>query len=580
MTISLATLEDAARAGADAIEEAIEVLLDDLEARGELGVDEAIERTRAELLRIGGVQRAIWANCPEAVIADFHARTLAMAALDRARARWRDQLDARGPWLRALRPIETSPGLEAALRSEGALDLSRWPRPRFCGEDQVLFEARPHLQSEECWRWTWTEGRVAVEAREPSMKANEYPRFIRGESAPLLQRDASSEPVQLPWPEFGSAEACFGSKGREIYVFGWVEDYEGLVYVLDANTLELLRSKEFADPVTAVLERPGSDDLLIATYRELSIWGGSSWRLRVKSPALACSPSGRLVCVVEGSSAQIWDLGVTPADPPDPGLPPTFSPEGDRLVDGSALLDGRSGARLARLSIQLGNYLEGGPARPWYHVGTDWIVCIHGGLACWSTRSGAQQKLEDQTPGVSIVPHWYCIAYDRSGAYFARARRGANEVSIVGLPSAKVVATLDFDAPVQLLALAPAAELVGVLGGGRVEVRQLDGTRVFVGEYTGEAESEDSLRFSPDASALIFDRDAHPTQTWALEDGTIQNERDAWPHPRWSLTPGPISFLSYEDGVRLAILSTGPIVANPSEPRIFAYPGGLFELRG
>ena len=82
-----------------------------LEQAARSGSEDAMDRVLGELLddaHIATLARdrfPIWLQHPEVVVADFFARMLEFSALASARQRWSDELDARGPWLRALRPI-------------------------------------------------------------------------------------------------------------------------------------------------------------------------------------------------------------------------------------------------------------------------------------------------------------------------------------------------------------------------------------------------------------------------------------------------------------------------------------------
>ncbi|MCA9700935.1 MAG: hypothetical protein KC431_25645, partial [Myxococcales bacterium] len=336
-----------------------------LERRGELGAAD-----REHIQRVARVRAGVWRRLPEVVIADFLARTLELPQLATAHVRWTEELDGRGPWLRPLRPIATREEVVAELCESDELAPTTFCTPRFVGEDEVLLEARPYPAATSPrvrWRWRWRDGAVLREDAEPPVLPPAYPRFEPGDVAPLLRRRAADEALALPWPAFGRADAQLSADGRRIFVYGWYEDYDGLLQVLDAETLEIQRSLEFGSPVLAVLEHPGSEELAVATGSAVTLVDRQPrWTASEGARHAAWSASGRYLCLVQGGMARIWDSHCAqPAQRLDEsGFPPCFDPEGARLLDGRGLFDGHSGARLATLAARFGDYLEGGPPAP------------------------------------------------------------------------------------------------------------------------------------------------------------------------------------------------------------------------
>src|SRR5690606_7941518 len=122
-------------------------------------------------------------------------------------------------------------------------------------------------------------------------------------------------------------------------------------------------------------------------------------------------------------------------------MPPSFSPDGSRLVDGTLLLDARTGSQIAQLDLLEPDH-EIGHASPCHHVGTELIVCIQGGLALWATQTGESVPAGERL----IVPRWERIAYSRCGRWLAFGHD--QRVSIRALPSTAAVAEIAFDVPI------------------------------------------------------------------------------------------------------------------------------------
>jgi WD40 repeat protein len=571
MAFGLIALEQAARSGSDAIHRALdELLAEHSHPLGEL---------EAHIRAIARARLATWIRHPEVVVADFYACTLELSALDSARQRWHAELDASGPWLRALRPIGTLAGPEAVVHGDGELEFPRYWRGsvQFRSETCVVFEphdgARRHV-------WSWTDGRLDTETTTP-VASEGYPRIERGT---VLRRTATSQPEQLAWPEIGSAHARLSTDGRKIYVYGWYEDYIGLLHVLDAKSLKVQLEYEFSSPVSEVHDRADSKALLVSTYSDVVIILGDRRRtLELRATTLAWSPSGRHVCAIVDGVAQIWDLQKNAQARRPEGLPPAFSPDGARLVNGTELLDGRSGAHIATLEIRIGSYLEGGPAFPWYHVGTELLVCAHRGLDLWRTSTGERVPIARSDAYRHHLVHWDCVAYSPCGTIRAHVRERGREVVLHELPSLKHVASVAFETRAELLALSAGAKQIAVIGDGRVEVRRRDSSQVYVGEDVSSGHRLGRriqlLLYFPDEHGLALQSEDEGVRTWQFGSTATTQPFPTCP-PTWSIEAGPISTFVRADGRRVSVACNGPWAVNPIAPNIVACPGGLFELRG
>lgn len=587
MTASLTVLEQAARAGN--VLPAAEVLLDELESIGSLGSGQRIGEVRARIVDIVRMRAAIWQQHPETALIDFHARTLELAELDAVRQRWLTELDARGPWLRPVRPWTSDLSVVAELRSGPDLHLDWLLGLRFEDEHEVVFA---HHDDDQLISWTWT--RAQLERRtdlEPIPSPHEHdPRLELSESLPRYHGSPDDDDGEfLPWPDPGDAHATFGADGRTIIMFGWYDESLGLVQLVDADTLSVTRKHELEDPVKQVLTRPHSDDLLISTYGDLTILGpdGPIWTRSGAVETFAWSPSGRYVCTVSRGVARIVDTQAEAQPGRVDGMPPSFSPDGSRLVDGTLLLDGRTGSQIAQLDLLEPDH-EIGHASPWHHVGTELIVCIQGGLALWATQTGESVPAGERL----IVPRWERIAYSRCGRWLAFGHD--QRVSIRALPSTAAVAEIAFDVPIERLALSSNATWVAAYGAGQFEVRDRSGALVCAGQ-TGEPQRPNrlpdpagSLTFVDDDQRLrlhvpdvpglpgtsgVWHLDSNPATWVGLEPGSDPTS------PGWTIANGPVSVLTHASGARFVMPSEGPWVVNPIDHRLVACPGTLFELR-
>ncbi len=605
MSASFLALEQAA--GSGEVLEAVTTLLDELEGRGAFGSGEPAAKLRDRITTIARLRCALWVQRPEVVLADLYAHVLELPELEGVRREWQAVLDVRGPWLRPLRGWQTDVSMLAELRACESLPLERVIGLAFEGEHELVLTLRGSEEgaSPERHAWSWLTGRTeprATDESDPSGYRSD-PRFEPGDDAPLYRPSPDAEARPLPWPDMGRADARMSADGRTIFVYGWYEDYDGLLLLVDAQSLAVVHRREFVSPVSQVIERPGTDALLVQTSHGLYIVDadGFRWHRSEESQVLAWSPSGRYVSAADRETVRIIDTQTPPTSKERPmGLPTTFSPDGARLVDGSVLLDGRTGTTLARLGVELGSYLEGGPAWPWWHVGTELVVCIHGATLLWDSRSGEPVPIG----GHLCTAHWYSIAYSTSGRHFVWG--SGPRVTLGALPSVETLAKIDFGFKVEALALDASAQRVAAYGGGRVEVRERDGSLVGTSELpVARKASSRPLRghtFSLEEERLSLSIAETTSMSWDREGGRRVEVRPAvgrvWalgteglspigdePVPQgslpsgWEVQPGTFSTFVHDSGARVIVPCRGPWLTNPSQRSIVACPGGVFELR-
>ncbi len=601
--VGLLELQKAVREGE--VMPAVAAMLDRLEARGALGVGEQIVQLRSRITQVGKLRAAIWKQHPEVVPLDLYARTLDAPELDSIREQWDVELDAAGPWLRPLRAWRSSACVVAEVLASAQLPLDQPAGVRFEGEDAVVLGAH----GAKTMLWMWTRGLVEAGCVVPAPPRDfADARLESGKNSPRYRTSSEDEFRDLPWPEFGHPSAQLSDDGQTIYVFGWYGDYDGLLLLVDARSLEIRDRVEFARPVFQVLERPGSDELLVATYGELVILGagGRRWQRLGSASGVAWSSSGRYVCIVGEHRAEIVDTHtLDDAGNGEAGIPPSFSPDGARLVDGASVFDGRTGKRLARLGLTQSHYLAGGPPSPWWHVGTELIVSIYSvltGAQVWDARDGSPIATRARV----CFTNREAVAFTRSGRRFVAGH--GHRVQIGSLPDGETVATVEFSLRAEALALSDSGELVAAYGGGHVEVRSLSGALVGRAALPVSRAAEPwplgsgSFEISADIQHLTL---AIPEETrhgasrergsytefrprvacrWALDGDplTLLDPALAFPTPLppgWSVVDGALSRFEHVDGARITVPLAGPWVANPVAPTIVACPGGVFELR-
>ncbi|HEX8112149.1 MAG TPA: hypothetical protein VF516_30660 [Kofleriaceae bacterium] len=568
------------------------------------------------------LDRPLWVQYPASLPSCLLARTLGSGELGSLPIDWMRELDELGaPWIRPLRPLPVKDGLLAELHDAEHLALAEGGTLSFASEDEVCVDRYAHTRPEATrrLRWSWTRSEIAfgpeVGAERPDRDG--YPRIEKAGWGPafvILSPGAAR--VELPSPPESNADARIMADGARVAVYGALEDYEGgFVHIVDLATMAIERSLTTRRTVSNVHECARRDLLLVATYGGLVAWRGDLAReLPIGRGRSAClSPSGAHIAVLD-DSLRLWALETvmqSEAGHASRGFPTCFDPQGDRLLSGSSLFEARSGRRVATLHPDLGPYLEGGPASPWMHLGTQYLVSLHGGLAVWDAHTGEALRVEESCH----YPQWYSVAYDHTGARLAALRHDSTQVVLHALPSGRISHEIGFDLDGSAIAISPDGELLAIQCGGAVEVRAVNGTRVQRYGSPGTPPSADRPAWRrgppqrPDAAlagrygppTLQFSRDGRriarftPDDGWrvwtlgdhAAEHASAETPLDdipdfSPPHPAdWTLeADSKTVFTHHPTGTRIALPAAGPWSANPAVPRILASDDLHIELRG
>jgi hypothetical protein len=545
--ITLAALEKAVRAGP----------LDDV-----LAEVSSVE-VRAQLRRALEIDRQLWTEHPDSLASCIMARLHGVPELEPTLKAWEAESEARGlPWVRSLRPLPSTDGLLATLHSTARTPLEGLQRVDFESEDVVRLTAlrfHPSVQPPEerrrdRLRWSWRTG-DAVLAPDPEADDDDveaaYPRFVSDGWGPCdLVREPGGERTPLPCPPEGSASGRASDDGSVLFVYGSQEDgFGGFVYVLDRATLEIVRELLTARPVSGVHESARRDLLLVETYGDLVAWRGETAApLPIAGRDLALSPSGRHVATLGDDGLRVWEVDALHGPPPALRHPPLFDPTGDRLLAGSELRDGRTGTFIAKLELDHGGFLAGGPAQPSLHVGSAYVIELRGALSAWDTRTGARRA---DGPGL-FWPQWFSLAHDRAGRRVAALHRARGEVVVHDLPSGDLRATLDFGASAREIAMSADGEVLGVRDG------------------------EASWRFK-----RLDGRDVEPDEGLAATAGGPALAPAPAPPSEWEIEPGTATrFTHRPSGTCIAFPCAGPWSHNPADARLMAAADAHIELRG
>lgn len=585
---------------------------------------------RPELRRALDIDRSLWTKHRDSLASCLLARTLGVAGLDELHAGWSRELDERArPWIAALRPFPVgNRGLIAELHGSDERRLDgRW-KMSFEAEDVISL--RPdHQRSPTAarrapprapLRWSWTRGELmSIPAREAAGPApGGYPRIRNtGRGPAFLIASPGADSVSLPCPVGRKAFARVMADGARVLVYGGYEEVheeDGFVYIVDLATLAIERSFWMPSMVNEVHECARRDLLLVATSRGLVVWSGDRQdELRMRCRHACLSPSAASMATLD-DVLRVWSVDTLVENArldPSRGYPVVFDPDGNRLLSGRWLFDGRSGRRLVEITPDFGHYLEGGPATPWLHFGAEYLISMHGGTRVWESHTGTPLPAQ----GTSY-PHWYSLAHDRAGRRFAALHHESKTVVLHTLPSGQILRELSFGIEGSAIAMSPDGEMIAIQHGRVVEIRTADGTlverrgtpgRVARAARAVKNRREPALRHMPSHVALFgeatlrFSRDGRriarfvPSDGWQIwipgEQGGERVAADQplddvadfappWPAD-WTIEKGSMTLFTHRpSGTQIALPAAGPWMSNPANPRILACREMHVELRG
>lgn len=562
------------------------------------------ERLRGAL----ALDRRLWTMHPASLPSCLLVRTLGARGLSDLQDAWCRELDERGsPWIRPLRGLPVAEGLLAELHGDERLDLRALVVPSFEADDVLV--AVPHrfhpsveplsARRRDRLRWSWSRGEARIEpdpsADKPSRREL-YPRIeTSGWGPAFLVRAPGGARITLPCPDEASAHGHLSNDGKRLFVYGSLEEYAGgFAWVVNPRTLIVERKLSTRRPVRA-LHECDREDLLLAQDHDntLIVWSQGTVRALPIAAKQAClSPSGRYLATV-GDGIRIWSLAEAVGKPQRSGLPTQFDPSGDRLLSGDRLYDGRTGAPVATLKLDFGQYLEGGPAWPWFHLGVRNLICMHGAMQAWDTKTGRPLAVTNALQ----FPQWFVLAYDPAGERVAALSEHKPSCQLYELPSGRLLS--DIPLAGTALALSAAGDLVAARRGLTVEVRSISGEprRSFAhpgGNARGRAgHRRETLRFSHDGRLIASFVENDGWRIWSLQGDSEQHVADADERaldqvagftPRrpkdWTLEAGTATtFVHRPTGTRIALPAAGPWVYSPAKPEIVASDALHVELR-
>lgn len=253
----------------------------------------------------------------------------------------------------------------------------------------------------------------------------------------VIDRETNDEKLAIPALELGAWSVVRALPSLDgAIVAGWVDDYEGVVARYD-RTLGAVRARwsvRLDGPVYAMALSADGSLLAVSTRarvvlmdpRDGAVRGALSLSRDVTAVALSFD-NERLATATE-SAVCVWDLRSIPRDSKEPSSIPSelvgrvdaqFDARSQRVLMGGALCDTRTGALVAALPLDAGNYLEGGPPERAAGIFGDRVIEVGFSVRAFSLENGSRIA----TAKLGPFAHWHFVRVAPDGRSLAWGRR-------------------------------------------------------------------------------------------------------------------------------------------------------------
>ncbi|MDC0667247.1 WD40 repeat domain-containing protein [Nannocystis radixulma] len=317
--------------------------------------------------------------------------------------RWRAARGRRGAWARSLRPPEFP--LVGALREEYRGALQGKGPPAFSRDGAVVGCATAPALA-----WERATGR-ALPPEEAAQRLDASGPQLELEwlaqswgRARVRERHSKALVVDVDVDGGSKFECVAGlADGTGVFVAGWCDDYDGVIARVDLPGKQVRWRVEVGSEVHALACDAAGTLVAASDGAAVYLLDGTSGATLASVPlqahTVALVPDGSVLASGDGALLRVWDVAALRRERPtrirgahDGWIDACFSPDGQRLLTGELLCDGRDGRLIARLDLDGPGYLEGGPPQHGRMLADDRFVEMAPGrgVCLWNTRDGAQ----------------------------------------------------------------------------------------------------------------------------------------------------------------------------------------------
>jgi hypothetical protein len=407
---------------------------------------------------------------PALTLQTVWARGHSSPALRRLLDGWRAE-NAGRPWARALRPPLFP--LSGPLEEEYRGDFHDADGISLTDDTVTVFQDTSAVALDRAT------GRVSP-ATAPARSSWTLDRRVGAGRCRVVGRDSGAELLDVRVND-DDRYAAVATAGDAVFAGGWCGDYDGVVVGLDAPTATARwRWEEPGAYVATVSCTPdGARVLAFATDGRLFVLDGATGAVvhggHTGATVGALDPAGSRLATVADSVVRVWSLdrlGETPTGVPGSGSGFAYamwSPDGSRLLTGSALCDGTDGRLVAVLPMDGAGYLEGGPPAGARAVGRTGVVEFSPlrGMTMWDAASGAPVARD---PARAYSIHRDLLWIDPDARLYVHASRVTGAATLLRVDDGTPVADLG-DERVSTVTWAPdSSRFVTTHDDGRVRV--------------------------------------------------------------------------------------------------------------
>jgi hypothetical protein len=339
-------------------------------------------------------------------------------------------------FLRSLRPC--APALDSAFVQEFVADFERYLlHLAFVGDGSAIAAAGlERIAAWSCVTGARLDSFVMPEPHKWSIDIERPQHQPANPETFVVERASGAVRLVIPSLDFGcwtSVRALPSLDGA--IAAGWHEDYLGIIARFDRH-LGASRERwrhEYEGPIDAIALSADGTLLAMKTRARVLLLdpsdGAELGAIETAADALAFSFDNELLATASECAIRLWDVRAirrSGAKSP-PRVSPThvgrvdaqFDAGSRRVLMGGALRDARTGATIAELPLDAGNYLEGGPPERAAGIFGDRVVEVGFHVRAFSLDSGAPLP----TAKLGHFAHWHFVRVAPDGRSLAWARR-------------------------------------------------------------------------------------------------------------------------------------------------------------
>ncbi|MEM7184023.1 MAG: hypothetical protein AAF518_24190 [Spirochaetota bacterium] len=413
---------------------------------------------------------------------------------------------------------------------------------QYTSEDSIYLE----LSDGKAGRINWETGELEKSyfLQSPNESALEYLEFDtppKDNTIFLRNKETNQILFEISWPEVGScSNGVFSSDHSHFALWGWVEEYEGLVFIFQRNL-----SGEFIPAATIETARRvrefcfsgNTQTIAIVMDGEIEIYlregvAGSPYQYQqtldgfVYTPKyVALSYNGNYIAIQDEANLiyqierSTFSRSMLSQQTPLKYGHVAFSQTGNTLYCQPCVYDGKTGKMQLVLNDYMPEYLEGGPPENSHFVDDEKIIDVSGG----STRAFALPNGKLLWKEATRYAQWDYIAFDPGGSsYIAFTHKGAQ---LYDMRTGKVLTHLKLSTPTAAALNEGASLLAFAEDTNDIHVWDLTSQKEIL-LLEGHIQQITGMYFSANSKYLVSAAENEDLRLWDIHSGKCITTRE------------------------------------------------------